>query len=142
MKPAYDLDCNIAKTLNLVGDKWTILVLHRISTGRRTFKEIRDNLDLIPTNILSDRLKKLESEDLIASKLYNHHPPRYEYYVTAKGQDFNKVFNSMILWASDNLEGCKKTLGHSKCGHRVDVRYYCEECGEFLEEASVSAVEK
>jgi DNA-binding HxlR family transcriptional regulator len=57
MKGTYDFKCNLAQTLNIVGDKWTLLVLHRILNNKNTFKELQEALKPIPTNILSDRIK-------------------------------------------------------------------------------------
>lgn len=86
MKPTYDLDCNLARTLNILGDRWTMLVLHRISKGINTFKGLEESLDSIPTNILSDRLKLLTENGLITKELYSEHPPRYEYMITERGR--------------------------------------------------------
>lgn len=132
MKNTYDLDCNLAQTLNLLGDRWTILVLHRIYQNINTFKKLEKSLDSIPTNILSNRLKLLTESGLISKELYSEHPPRYKYIITKKGKDFNHVFNSMIIWASKYLKDCTRTIAHKKCNHEVDIVYYCKECKEIF----------
>ena len=141
MKPTYDLDCNLARTLNILGDRWTMLVLHRIYKNINTFKELEEALDSIPTNILSDRLKLLTENGLISKELYSEHPPRYEYIITEKGKDFNHVFNSMIIWANKYLEDCNRTIVHKKCNNKVSIEYYCEECNEYFGEEGLSIVE-
>ena len=97
MKNLYDLPCNIAQTLNIIGDKWTLLILRQIMIGHDTYSEILQNLEGIPTNLLSDRLKSLAEDELISSELYQEHPPRYRYILTKGGMDLNDVFNSIIL---------------------------------------------
>ncbi len=134
MKRAYDLDCNLAEVLNIFGDKWTMLILHRILKGKNTFKEIEDNLEAIPTNILSNRLKFLEEKGLVYQELYNEHPPRYKYYPSEKGKDFLPVLNSMIIWGSKNLDTCKRHIVDKECSRPVRIAYYCEECKELIGE--------
>jgi DNA-binding HxlR family transcriptional regulator len=142
MKSTYDLDCNLAKTLNILGDRWTILVLHRIYKNINTFKELEESLESIPTNILSDRLKLLTENGLITKKLYSEHPPRYEYIITEKGRDFNHVFNSMTIWANKYLEDCNRTIGHKKCNSEVSIKYYCKECDEYFDEKDLVIIDK
>lgn len=137
MKTTYDLQCNLAQTLNLLGDRWTMLVLHRISKNKNTFKELQEVLETIPTNILSNRLKLLERSGLIYSELYNEHPPRYRYIVTEKGKDFNHVFNTMILWSNKYLDNCGRTVCHKECGNQVEVKYYCKNCDEYVDDLIV-----
>lgn len=137
LKTTYNLECNLAQTLNILGDRWTMLVLHKISKNKNTFKELQEALDSISTNILSDRIKLLEKNELIYAELYNEHPPRYEYILTEKGKDFNHVFNSMILWANKYLDDCNRTVCHKECGNEVEVKYYCKNCDEYVENLKV-----
>lgn len=134
LKGTYDFKCNLAQTLNIVGDKWTLLVLHRILNNKNTFKELQEALKPIPTNILSDRIKLLEKNGFIVAQIYNEHPPRYQYLLTEKGMDFKHVFNSIILWANKHLEACKKTVCHEECGKEVEIKYYCKDCDEYVDD--------
>lgn len=129
MKNLYSLPCNLAQTLNLVGDRWSLLILHRMFQGLGTYKELQDNLEGIPSNLLSERLKSLESDGLVESSLYQEHPPRYRYGLTASGRDLEDVFNSLVLWGQKHLAACQRQLVHGVCGHPVELRYYCPECG-------------
>ena len=70
MKNLYNLPCNIAQTLNIIGDKWTLLILRQLMMGYNTYTEILQRLEGIPTNLLSHRLKSLEEDELIGSELY------------------------------------------------------------------------
>lgn len=137
MKDTYDFNCNLAQTLNIVGDKWTLLVLHRILNNKNTFKELLEALNPIPTNILSDRIKLLEKNGFIISEIYNEHPPRYRYMITEKGREFRHVFNSMIIWANRYLENCNRTLRHKECNEEVEVRYYCPKCDEYVSDNEI-----
>lgn len=137
MKAIYNFECNLAHTLNIVGDKWTLLVLHRISTGKSTFKELQEALTPIPSNILSSRLKILEENEMIKAELYSEHPPRYKYILTEKGRDFRHVFNSIVLWSNKHLDCCNRTVSHDGCGSEVEIKYYCKNCDEVVDDITV-----
>lgn len=128
MKNIYSLPCNIAQTLNLIGDRWTLLILHQLLQGHDTFKMLQESLTGIPTNLLSDRLKSLEADQLILPKLYQSHPPRYQYELTGGGRDLADIFNSLMLWGERNLSNCNKHLTHNECGHSIELQYYCSNC--------------
>ncbi|MCD2138478.1 winged helix-turn-helix transcriptional regulator [Salinicoccus halitifaciens] len=140
MKTTYDLPCNIAQTLNILGDRWTLLIAHEILVGNMTFTSIKNNLKGISSNLLSDRLKYLEETGLIESNLYSAHPPRYKYTLTESGRELEHVFNSMILWGEQHLKKCYKNLVHEKCGHSVEITYYCAHCDENTNDLSVVKV--
>lgn len=133
MKNQYNMRCNIAQTLNIIGDKWSLLILHEIMIGNSTFKEMQEKLEGIPTNLLSERLKSLERDSLIEGVLYQDHPPRYRYVMTESGSDLADVFNSLIMWGEKHLKKCYKRLVHESCGHEVVHSYYCPECRETVE---------
>lgn len=133
MKNQYTLPCNIAQTLNIVGDKWSLLILHRLFIGCETYKEILDGLEGIPTNLLSERLKSLEADELIIKELYQTHPPRYKYLLTEKGLDLEDVFNSLILWGQKHLNKCYKKLVHKTCNSPIEHRYFCSECNKYVD---------
>ena len=141
MKNLYNLPCNIAQTLNIIGDKWTLLILRQLLIGHATYKEILDNLEGIPSNLLSDRLKCLEMDELITASLYQSHPPRYRYILTESGKDLGDVFNSIILWGDKNLKKCHKQLTHTDCGHKIELQYYCSHCAMTINKEALSVSE-
>ena len=141
MKNLYNLPCNIAQTLNIIGDKWTLLIIRQIMLGNATYKEIQDNLEGIPSNLLSDRLKCLEADELITTSLYQSHPPRYRYILTESGKDLGDVFNSILLWGEKNLKKCSKQLTHTQCGHKVELQYYCSHCGKTISRNEIQLAE-
>lgn len=141
MKIQYNLPCNIAQTLNIIGDKWSLLILHRILTGCETYKDIQDGLEGIPTNLLSERLKAMESDELINRELYQTHPPRYKYTLTEKGLDLVDVFNSLMLWGQKHLNKCYKSLVHKSCKNKVEHKYYCSSCNKYIESNELEVID-
>jgi DNA-binding HxlR family transcriptional regulator len=83
--------CPVARTLNVVGDRWTILVLRDLARGRRRYSQLLQSLAGISTNLLAERLKRLEQSGMVEQFLYSDHPPRAEYRLTAKGRAFVPV---------------------------------------------------
>ncbi|MDW5299938.1 MAG: helix-turn-helix domain-containing protein [Sedimentibacter sp.] len=141
MKIQYNLPCNIAQTLNIIGDKWSLLILNQLFDGRETYKEIQDGLEGIPTNLLSERLKSLETNKLIVKKLYQTHPPRYKYILTEMGCDLVDVFNSFILWGEKHLNKCCNTLVHKYCNGKVEHKYYFPNCDSYLEASELCVIQ-
>ena len=128
MSQQYPFQCNIAQALNIIGDKWSLLILHGIMSGHQTYKEI------------SSRLKALEADGLISSDLYQKHPPRYRYTLTPAGEDLNIVFNSLVLWGEKHLTTCYKRLIHKSCNHTVETHYYCPHCQQTVAEDQLAVV--
>lgn len=141
MKPRYDIPCNIAQSLNIIGDRWTLLIVHEILAGHTLFNEIKKGLSGISSNLLSDRLKYLEEEGLIKSELYSQHPPRYRYTLTASGQELEHVFNALIIWGSNNLQKCYKKLIDQDNGEEVAIAYYSKKTGQPVQNVKVVPIE-
>lgn len=141
VKPRYNLPCNIAQSLNIFGDRWTLLIIHEILVGRTTFNDIRKALDGLSANILSERLKLLEDKGLLKSELYSTHPPRYQYILTESGEDLEPVFHSLIIWGTKHLEHCFKKLVHSPTGDEVEIGYYSKRTGEMVDDLEVIRIE-
>ena len=93
--------CPVARTLNVVGDRWTMLLLRDLSWGRRKFSALEASLRGISANLLSDRLKKLEQSGMVEQVAYSAHPPRFEYKLTAKGRAFVPVLVAMQLYGEE-----------------------------------------
>jgi len=142
MKNQYNLPCNIAQALNIIGDKWTLLILRQLSVGHDTYNLITQHLEGIPSNLLSKRLKSLEEDDLIIPVLYQPHPPRYKYVLTEKGKDLDNVFNSIILWGEKHLDKCYKELIHVSCNHNIELKYYCPHCDEIVDKTDITVKRK
>ena len=97
--------CAIASTLDLVGDKWSLLVVRDLLHGKSTYGALADSPEGIPTNILADRLKRLEQAGIIASAAYQEHPVRYAYTLTAKGAALGDVLLALVRWGKKHIPG-------------------------------------
>jgi DNA-binding HxlR family transcriptional regulator len=97
--------CAVASTLDLVGDKWSLLVVRDLISGSATYKELQESPERIPTNILADRLKKLEQRGLITKTAYQQHPVRHAYSLTEKGKDLGEVLLALVRWGMKHIPG-------------------------------------
>ena len=126
--------CSIARTMDLLGDWWTPLVLREAFYGVRRFDEFQHTLG-IARNTLTDRLNRLVEEGLLEKKAYQDQPPRYDYLLTEKGRDFFGVLAAMTRWGDKWLagpEGPPITFHHDTCDHDVHAEVVCSHCGEPL----------
>jgi DNA-binding HxlR family transcriptional regulator len=92
--------CPVARTLDIVGDRWTMLVIRDIFDGKRKFSELLESLPGISSNLLADRLKRLEDADILTRRFYTSHPPRAEYWFTDKGKALGRVLSAMRDWGN------------------------------------------
>lgn len=97
--------CAVACTLDLVGDKWSLLVVRDLFRGSATYGQLQDSFEGIPTNILADRLKKLEEAGIIAKSAYQEHPVRYSYELTKKGKALGDVLLAIVRWGREYIPG-------------------------------------
>ncbi len=103
MKPLEQQPGCIGKTLQIIGDKWTALILLELSNQPLSFTKLQNLLANISPRTLSNRLVKLEIENIISKKPYCEHPPRYEYQITPKGKELFTVLKSMAKWGEKYL---------------------------------------
>ena len=97
--------CPVACVLDIVGDRWSLLVIRDVMRGKRRYAEFLASPEGIPTNILADRLKRLKKAGVISSRRYSQHPPRVEYTLTAKGEDLRPIMRAMADWGVRHVEG-------------------------------------
>jgi len=112
--------CPIARTLDLVGDRWSLLLIRDMRFGKRTYGELLDSPEGIPTNILADRLKRLEDAGIVARSEYQDRPVRYAYTLTEKGQDLGNVLLAFVRWGEANIPG-SRALRRPAAGSRRKV---------------------
>ncbi|MFT4417176.1 winged helix-turn-helix transcriptional regulator [Fredinandcohnia humi] len=128
MKKNYNLPCNIAETLNIIGDKWTLLIIRDLLQGINKFSDLRESLSGIAPNVLSDRLRILEEEKIVETVQYSKHPPRFHYELTRKGVELKHVLNTIAIWGNSHLEQKYYEVIDRDCGHEVEIAYYCPVC--------------
>ena len=98
--------CPIANTLDVLGDQWTLLVVRDVMfAGRHRFGELAGSREAIPTNILTDRLRRLVEWGILEKHPYQSRPARHEYRLTAKGRELFPVLREMALWSGRHMPG-------------------------------------
>ncbi len=100
------LKCPIARTLRVIGERWTILILRDLYLdGPRRFQDFQRSLPGVSTNTLSDRLKSLEEHGLVERRFYSEHPPRAEYLLTEAGRTLGPVLKALRDWGLEHAGG-------------------------------------
>src|SRR5438270_1931375 len=135
-----EMPCPIARTLDVVGEWWTLIIVRDAFRGAARFEDFRQVG--IADNILAARLKRLVLEGVMERRLYQEHPERYEYHLTEKGKDLLTVIGAMALWGLKWTEGpdVMNRMTHAECGHGVTLRAYCEDCGRIIERSEISVL--
>src|SRR3954462_4408865 len=106
--------CAVACSLDLVGDKWSLLVVRDLLRGRSTFKELAESPEGIPTNLLADRLKRLQHAGVVVASKYQDRPPRYAYALTDKGRELSAILTAFVQWGKKHLPGTRAMGGGTK----------------------------
>ena len=104
-KPFARSACAVANSLDILGDKWSLLVVRDLLHGKRTYGEFTDSPERIPTNILAERLKRLESAGILTRTPYQQHPVRYAYALTPKGSALGEVLLAFVRWGKQHIPG-------------------------------------
>jgi DNA-binding HxlR family transcriptional regulator len=132
-------NCSIARTLAVLGERWTILVLRELSLGRRRFDEMQAELG-VATNILSRRLATLVEEGIAERHRYSEHPERFEYRLTEKGKELQPVLLALLGWGDRHTAGRRgppmETV-HTDCDHAFHMVPTCSHCGGEVKPANV-----
>jgi DNA-binding HxlR family transcriptional regulator len=125
--------CPVARAEDVVGDRWTVLVLRELFIGTRRFDEIQAQTEATP-QMLAGRLKKLEADGLVERRPYQQRPLRYEYYLTEKGRAFHPVIMALRAWGEywckSPDEGLAVNYTHLECGRTAGLGPLCESCGQ------------
>jgi DNA-binding HxlR family transcriptional regulator len=135
--------CSVARTLELVGEKWALLAIREVFLGSRRFEEMVQNTGA-PRDTLAARLRTLVAAGILERRRYSDHPPRDEYVLTASGRDLYPVILSLMQWGDRHLpleSGPPMVLDHD-CGHRLEPRWDCAHCGQHIDPRQVTRVTK
>jgi DNA-binding HxlR family transcriptional regulator len=101
MTSGYGMKCPVARTLDIIGERWTILILRDLFVdGPRKFQDLEQSLKGISATTLSARLKKLEEHGILARQFYADHPPRAQYVLTDKGRTLGPLLKMLLDWGS------------------------------------------
>jgi DNA-binding HxlR family transcriptional regulator len=127
------MECSIARTLDAIGDRWSLLIIRDAFYGVRRFDDFQRDLG-VARNVLSDRLTKLVAKGVLERRRYEDRPPRFEYRLTDRGRDLIGVVLVMMRWG-DKWTGTGEapvTITHTTCGHEATPVVACAACGEEL----------
>jgi DNA-binding HxlR family transcriptional regulator len=131
--------CSVARTISVIGDRWTLLVLRDCFLRVRRFEDFQSRLG-VTRHVLSDRLRKLTHLGVLQRVPYQDKPRRCEYRLTAKGLDLHPVLVSLVHWGDTHMagrEGRPILLEHCGCGHAFDPVMICSACGEAIDPRQV-----
>jgi DNA-binding HxlR family transcriptional regulator len=135
-----DMTCSVARTLDVLGERWTPLILRDILVGVRRFDAMQRNLG-ISRKVLAERLSELAEHGVIERVPYQDNPPRYDYVLTEKGVDLAYVLLAMMAWGdrwASGEEGPPLVLRHESCGAIVEAVPACSGCGQALKAGEVT----
>jgi DNA-binding HxlR family transcriptional regulator len=133
-------DCSIGRAMEVLGERWTFLILREAFYGVRRFSDMQRNLG-IARNMLSTRLQTLVGAGVLERRLYQEEPARYEYRLTEAGRDLYPAIVTLMQWGDKHLQGelgPPVVLRHNTCGHVADPRLVCGHCGEELRPRDVT----
>jgi DNA-binding HxlR family transcriptional regulator len=132
--PARPRACSVARTLDVVGEKWALLAVREVFFGNRRFDEMVRRTGA-PRDTLALRLRTLTAAGILERRQYCAHPARFEYHLTPAGRELYPVLTALREWGDAHLagqDGPPLIIEHS-CGHSLVTRLVCEACGETVD---------
>lgn len=134
--------CSIARTLSVLGDRWTMLIIRNAFMGLRRFDDFQENLG-VTRHVLAERLKRLVEHEILYKVAYAERSDRFEYRLTEKGLQLYPILLSMTKWADQWMDeglGAPVEYHHKTCGKTFQPILVCSECGEPIQAKSIKAV--
>lgn len=125
-----EMPCSVAKTLDIIGEWWTLLILRDVFYGVRRFEGLRTHLG-ISRKVLTNRLGRLTDERILKKVLYQKHPPRYEYRLTKRGLELLPILLTIMNWGDKWLSESDMApviLIHKDCGEKTTPKLVCSQC--------------
>lgn len=126
-----EMPCSVAKTLDIIGEWWTLLILRDVFYGVRRFEGLRTHLG-ISRKVLTSRLGRLTDENILKKSLYQNQPPRYEYRLTKKGLELLPILLTIMNWGDKWKSEPNKppvVFIHKDCGRKTTPKVVCSHCG-------------
>ena len=126
--------CSIARSLEVVGERWSLLIVRDAFLGLKRFGEFQASLG-IARNVLTERLNRLVDEGILERVRYQERPTRYEYRLTGKGGELGTAVIALLQWGDRHLAGeagPPRLVEHAGCGGKVEVHRVCEKCGKVI----------
>ena len=129
----------LARAVEIVGDRWSLLVVDALLGGALRFNDLAAAVSGIAPNVLSQRLKHLEHEGIVVARPYSRRPPRFSYELSASGRELAGVLRLLSHWGSERSEAAEP-LTHAACGTPMEARWYCPTCGVPVDETTATEV--
>ena len=137
MPKEYGQSCPVAKSLELLGERWTLLIVRDLLRGPKKFQDLLESLKGVVPGVLSQRLKMLEDHGIIQRHFYSNHPPRAEYTLTERGAGLRPAIRALAIWGAQHL-GADRIIVHESCGSGIEIAYYCPTCDELVASGAVT----
>src|SRR3954469_12093629 len=131
MPKNYGQSCPVARSLEFLGERWTLLLIRDLLTAPRKFQDFTASLPGVAPTVLSQRLKVLETHGIVSRRLYSQHPPRAEYTLTDRGRELRPVGRALGIWGARHI-GANWAFVHETCGSPIESAYYCPDCDELV----------
>lgn len=137
-----DFHCSVARTIDIIGEWWTPLIVRDAFYGRSRFEDFQRSLG-VARNVLAARLDRLVEAGIMERRPYQEHPPRDDYVLTAKGRDLFPVIAALLAWGdrwTAGEAGPPLLLMHEPCGQPATLRPTCDRCGGVLDLSNIRPV--
>ncbi len=136
------INCSIARTMEVLGDRWTLLIVRNALVGATRFDEFQQSLSIAP-NVLTDRLTRLVAEGVLERRQYSARPERHEYLATDKGRGLWPLLAAMVAWGDQYYapHGAPRLLLHEGCGGALEQQFTCSSCRGILTPGEVSTAD-
>jgi len=127
----------LVEAVNRIGDRWTLLIVHSLLTGPQRFGELSGSVDGIAPNVLTKRIRQLESDGLIRSTAYSDRPPRFSYALTDDGRQLAGALALLSTWGSrhagSRVPSAPHAGQHSRCGTPLETKLWCPTCDQSVD---------
>lgn len=134
--------CSIARSLSVIGDRWTMLILRSAFLRTRRYDDFQQQIGMT-SHLLANRLSKLVKLGVMEKQPYQQRPVRYEYRLTERGRDLFPVLQALVAWGDkwmDGGQGAPLEFVHRRCGHKYHPLMVCSECREPIDPHEVMPV--
>lgn len=136
-----NVPCSVARSLSVIGDRWTLLIIRDCFYGTSRFDDFQKQIGMT-RHILSDRLRKLVDADILVKHAYQDCPTRFDYFLTPRGEDLYPILMTIAGWGDkwmSSSDGVPVEYVHATCGQVTMAGVVCSECGEELTAETVKA---
>ncbi|MFJ6484856.1 MULTISPECIES: winged helix-turn-helix transcriptional regulator [unclassified Streptomyces] len=133
--------CSIARALEVIGERWSLLIVRSVMQGHRRFDALQGELG-ITRSVLTDRLRRLEAEGVLERRPYQTRPERFDYVLTAKGLALWPALNHLMQWGDryyPEVDGPPVVIEHTGCGGGPDTHQLCDRCGARLGPTNITS---